>query len=224
MKRLFLREDGQGLVEYGLIIALVAVLLVGSLVAFGTRVGDAFGGVSQGLVSSQEEEQWVLVTTEHGVYIETTNALGRMLGRFSGEGLFVRIPVYLDGKMVREIGQEVFGNKGLEDVQLHDGIQRIHARAFQNNALSKIDLPQGLTRIDWGAFRGNRLTEIRLPGSIGTIEGSAFAGNDITRISIGSNVSIGDHAFRNDNAGFRSAYASGGPGTYVFQGGRWIKE
>ncbi|MCR4401985.1 MAG: Flp family type IVb pilin [Firmicutes bacterium] len=33
LKRLFKEEDGQGMVEYGLIIALVAVVLIGALVA-----------------------------------------------------------------------------------------------------------------------------------------------------------------------------------------------
>ncbi len=33
LKRLFREEDGQGMVEYGLIIALVAVVLIGALVA-----------------------------------------------------------------------------------------------------------------------------------------------------------------------------------------------
>jgi pilus assembly protein Flp/PilA len=39
-------EKAQALTEYGLIIALVAILLVGALVALRTGLGDIFGGIS----------------------------------------------------------------------------------------------------------------------------------------------------------------------------------
>jgi len=35
-------EKGQGMVEYGLILALVAVVVVGILAAIGTRLGNTF--------------------------------------------------------------------------------------------------------------------------------------------------------------------------------------
>jgi pilus assembly protein Flp/PilA len=39
------REEGQGLLEYGLILVLVAVVVVGILVLFGPIVGDMFSTV-----------------------------------------------------------------------------------------------------------------------------------------------------------------------------------
>ncbi|MEW6107157.1 MAG: Flp family type IVb pilin [Bacillota bacterium] len=42
LKRLFYEEDGQGMVEYGLIIALVAVVLIGALVALRGGLANIF--------------------------------------------------------------------------------------------------------------------------------------------------------------------------------------
>lgn len=46
MKRLVTEEEGQGLTEYGLIIALVAVLLIGTLVAFKDKIAGVFNSMS----------------------------------------------------------------------------------------------------------------------------------------------------------------------------------
>ena len=43
------REEGQGLVEYALIIALVAVLLTGALVTLRTGIGTTFASISSSL-------------------------------------------------------------------------------------------------------------------------------------------------------------------------------
>jgi pilus assembly protein Flp/PilA len=43
------REEGQGMVEYALIIALVAVLLVGGLVALRGGIGDTFTDIFNAL-------------------------------------------------------------------------------------------------------------------------------------------------------------------------------
>ena len=70
MESLQIRERAQGLVEYGLIIALVAVLAIAGLIIFGPAVsallsklggsvskkspgGDPFGKMSDGLISSE---------------------------------------------------------------------------------------------------------------------------------------------------------------------------
>lgn len=46
----FLRnEDGQGMVEYGLILALIAVAAITALKFLGGRVGDIFGNVKESL-------------------------------------------------------------------------------------------------------------------------------------------------------------------------------
>lgn len=45
MKRLAKEESGQGLTEYGLIIALIAVLLIGTLTTFKDKIAGVFDGM-----------------------------------------------------------------------------------------------------------------------------------------------------------------------------------
>ncbi len=49
LKRLFYEENGQGMVEYGLIIALVAIAVIVALGALGTGLEDIFGKVTDKL-------------------------------------------------------------------------------------------------------------------------------------------------------------------------------
>jgi pilus assembly protein Flp/PilA len=49
IKNLVLKEEGQALTEYGLIIALVAVLLVGSLIALKGQLIPVFENIVNGL-------------------------------------------------------------------------------------------------------------------------------------------------------------------------------
>ena len=49
MKRFWMNEEGQGMVEYGLIIALVAVVVIIGLTALGTKANGLFSGVSDKL-------------------------------------------------------------------------------------------------------------------------------------------------------------------------------
>jgi pilus assembly protein Flp/PilA len=47
--RLFRRERGQGLVEYALIIALIAVVVIGILILLGPAIGSIFSNIKQAL-------------------------------------------------------------------------------------------------------------------------------------------------------------------------------
>lgn len=49
LDRLFRRERGQGLVEYALIIALVAVVVIGILILLGPAIGNIFSQIQQTL-------------------------------------------------------------------------------------------------------------------------------------------------------------------------------
>ena len=50
--KLFKSEDGQGMVEYGLIIALVAVVAIAGLILLGPQIREMFIGISKKLTPS----------------------------------------------------------------------------------------------------------------------------------------------------------------------------
>ncbi|WP_435050982.1 Flp family type IVb pilin [Desulfotruncus arcticus] len=49
LKKLHHDEKGQGMAEYGLIIALIAVVVIGALTLIGNRINDKFGDVNEAL-------------------------------------------------------------------------------------------------------------------------------------------------------------------------------
>lgn len=49
MKRLLMSEEGQGMVEYGLIIALVAVVVIAAIALLGNGVKNTFTNVTNSL-------------------------------------------------------------------------------------------------------------------------------------------------------------------------------
>ncbi|MDI7247885.1 MAG: Flp family type IVb pilin [Bacillota bacterium] len=51
LKRLFYEEDGQSMVEYGLILALVAVVVIIALTTLGGKLKDLFTGTSDKIVA-----------------------------------------------------------------------------------------------------------------------------------------------------------------------------
>ncbi|MCK5683450.1 Flp family type IVb pilin [bacterium] len=53
LKRLFVNEEGQGLVEYGLILGLIAIVAIAALSAMGTSVKGIFGTVSAAVGTAQ---------------------------------------------------------------------------------------------------------------------------------------------------------------------------
>lgn len=225
MKKYFAKEDGQGLVEYGLIISLVAIISIVSLSGVAGGLSAKYDVFANVLDTEQLADGSYLITTEDGVYIK--DKLGRMTGPYTGDETDIKIPNSLNGFTLKQIYQEVFRGKGLTEVVFDAGssLLQIHAGAFRDNQLSSIVLPDGLERIDGSAFRDNDLTEITLPASVSRIEWNAFDGNDIKQITIGPNVTyIGTKAFANNSSGFNSAYNKYGAGTYVYVNGNWVKQ
>ena len=49
MKKFFKNESGQGMVEYGLIIALVAVVVIVALTALGPKIANIFDSIGQSI-------------------------------------------------------------------------------------------------------------------------------------------------------------------------------
>ncbi len=49
VKRLMREEEGQGMAEYGLILALIAVVVIGALTLLGEQLNEVFGRITGGL-------------------------------------------------------------------------------------------------------------------------------------------------------------------------------
>jgi pilus assembly protein Flp/PilA len=49
VKNPFKREEGQGLVEYALILVLVALVIIAALVLLGGKLGQVFGSINAGI-------------------------------------------------------------------------------------------------------------------------------------------------------------------------------
>ena len=52
VKNFLMDEDGQGMVEYGLIIGLVALAVIGALAVLGPRIADMFTSASDQLTTT----------------------------------------------------------------------------------------------------------------------------------------------------------------------------
>jgi len=49
LKKMFRDQSGQGMVEYGLIIALVAIVVIGAMTLLGTEIGAVFTAIRNAL-------------------------------------------------------------------------------------------------------------------------------------------------------------------------------
>lgn len=51
LRNFFAREEGQGLVEYALILVLIAIVVIGILTVLGKKVSTVFSSINKGLGS-----------------------------------------------------------------------------------------------------------------------------------------------------------------------------
>ncbi len=49
LRSFFAKEDGQGLVEYALILVLIAIVVIGILTILGGKVSEVFSSINSGL-------------------------------------------------------------------------------------------------------------------------------------------------------------------------------
>jgi pilus assembly protein Flp/PilA len=49
LRNFFAREEGQGLVEYALILVLIAIVVIGILTVLGNQVSTVFSNINSGL-------------------------------------------------------------------------------------------------------------------------------------------------------------------------------
>lgn len=53
-KNMIADEDGQGMVEYGLLVGLIAIFVIGALVFLGPKIAEMFTGAGEQLSSANE--------------------------------------------------------------------------------------------------------------------------------------------------------------------------
>lgn len=184
-----------------------------------------------------DEEKWYLTYPDSHYVLSEMDGLSMssyLLGAWNGSETYtgtskdVVIPVSLEGTVITHIGQNVFKNIGLVAIAFQEGseIEQIHAHAFEDNNIASVILPDSVKKVDYGSFKDNNITEIILSSNLEEIEGKAFYGNDeLNKISIASEgVNIGSQAFGENTESFELAYATGGVGTYIWDGEDWIKQ
>jgi len=163
-------------------------------------------------------------------------------------GVNVVIPLKYLGKPVTEIGNDIFRNKSLKSVKLHEDLKKIGSFAFSNCGITSIDIPDsvesigtgafqnnklnyvtigsGLTSIPIGAFSGNKILSVDLPADITLIENGAFYNNEIEQIKIGAGVEIvSGTSFGTHGASFKEFYEDNGKsaGEYNYVIDIWVK-
>lgn len=139
-------------------------------------------------------------TTVVSEFTNSLNADGTLtVTGYTGTNLSVRVPDTIDGKVVTKIGSNAFANKGLQSVNISEGIREIGPSAFSNNAITSIILPNSLLTLGEGAFANNSLTSVSIPNGITALGIGAFKNNKITQFSLPTTMSIiPDQLFQNN--------------------------
>ncbi len=95
-------------------------------------------------------------------------------------GTDIVIPSEVGGKVVKEIYQYTFNNKGLTSVFIPDTVEKIGFRAFANNKLTKVHIPSSVKTIDGEAFLSNKISELSMDEGITTTGTNSFRHNLLT--------------------------------------------
>ena len=109
LKRFFNEEAGQGMVEYGLIIALIAVVLIGALVAMNGGLKTIFGNISNTL-NNPNSATWSLRKSK-----DVKIMFKRFFNEESGQGM-VEYGLIIALIAVVLIGALVAMNGGLNNI------------------------------------------------------------------------------------------------------------
>lgn len=91
-------------------------------------------------------------TTEDGIIYDGSKNTG-----YSGTNTDIYIPSLIDKTIViTTVGKDAFKNKGIQSVEVGEGIKRIEEGAFEGSSLIFCVLPKTLERLDNNAFKSCR--------------------------------------------------------------------
>ena len=143
---------------------------------------------------SKNHQQIILASPE----FEFDSSTGTLTA-YSGTDADVIIPSEIEGVPVKVIGKQAFAGKGIESVQIPEGVETIGIGSFIKNNLTSVTLPSTVKAIEMSAFANNKsLVEINLNEGLETIGNRVFQNTPLkgATIIIPSTVrNIGDSAF-----------------------------
>lgn len=99
-------------------------------------------------------------------------------------GTDVVIPSEVGGKIVKEIYQYTFNNKGITSVFIPDTVESIGTRAFAYNKLTKLYIPSSVKTIGTEAFLSNKISDLKMDEGITTTGTNSFRYNLLTEAVI----------------------------------------
>lgn len=112
------REKGQGLVEYGLILALISVLSIGVVSSVGGGVKgqfDTIGNAISPTITEPTAEGFVWVANNSSSSYEATNETGRGYYKYAGKDKVVEVPHEINGHPMTRY-THMFEGSGVEKV------------------------------------------------------------------------------------------------------------
>ena len=120
------------------------------------------------------------------------NGKGLVITGYTGTKTDVRIPAKIQGKPVKEIGENAFfGYSSLESIIIPNSVNSIGEFAFASTSIKNIKLPAKITTIGDMAFARTGLTNIKWPAKTTKIgEGMFFECNNLKSIIIPKGVTI----------------------------------
>ena len=114
------------------------------------------------------------------------------LVKYNGNSDEIVIPSEIEGCPVRNIGEELFMDKGIKKVTLPDTVVKIYDSAFRRcSELKDIVFPESLVSIGESAFSGcSSLESIVIPDSVTEIGGGAFfVCTSLKKLTLSENLS-----------------------------------
>jgi hypothetical protein len=100
----------------------------------------------------------------------------------------IKIPAELGGVSIVGLGDGsfsgTFGDKGIETLELAEGIKVIANNTFKSNSLQFVDFPESLKVLGDNSFYGNDLDSISLKGNVRYIGTWALGSNDFDSITL----------------------------------------
>lgn len=216
-KNLMSEIKGQGLIQYGLIIALISIIVLTSLLLFGGEDKD-------------------------GECIQNDDSLSTYVYKKNNDtgliSVYKNITCVLGGwndKSEEEIAKKNKAIQAAKDAgfEFNEKIEPYTIIGYNGND-EDLEIPSeigGVSVIAIGkeAFKGKGLTSVKLPDTIKSIQERAFYDNKLTKVIIDGTSEIGMQAFQNNGKSGKGGTGIGiigqkPPGTFIMSGLIWRKQ